>query len=105
MPIIKSAKKKLRVDQRKRAVNLRLKRRLKEALKQFDSKPNSTSLSEAYSILDTAAKKNLIPKKRADRKKSRLSATLTKNSPKSPSKKATVSKQPTTSSKRTRKTN
>lgn len=78
MPVIKSAKKKLRADARKRVINLRVKRNVKDTLKWFTSKPTNETLKQAYSALDTAAKKNVIPKKRANRKKSRLAALLAK---------------------------
>lgn len=102
MPIIKSAKKKLRADQRKRAVNIRVKRMVKEALKKFDDQSTPTSLSGAYSALDTAAKKNIIPKKRADRKKARLAATLARST-KSSTKKAVTSVSKPTSKKPTKR--
>jgi len=95
MPVIKGAKKKLRADQRKRAVNIRVKRMVRDALKKFDDQATPASLSEAYSVLDTAAKKNIIPKKRADRKKARLAATLTRSIKSSPKKVVTHTNKPT----------
>lgn len=90
MPIIKSAKKKLRADSRKKIVNLKIKTRIKSALKKFKSSLSADSLSEAYSALDVAAKKGFLPKSRADRKKSRLAnffAAIPKSQPKSRQKK------------------
>ena len=80
MPIIKSAKKRLRADDRKKRVNLRTKRKIRIALKKYLEQPSKKSLSEAYSALDVAAKKHVIPKGRANRKKSRLTAASVKNS-------------------------
>ena len=74
MPIIKSAKKKLRADLRKRGVNLQVKRQVKSTLKKFAAVPSADNLTQAYSILDVAAKKNVIPKKRASRTKNRLAS-------------------------------
>lgn len=90
MPIIKSAKKKLRADLRKRGVNLQVKRQMKSALKKFAAVPSTDNLTQAYSILDVAAKKNVIPKKRASRTKSRLASLLAK-SPKPAQKRTRVS--------------
>lgn len=79
MPVIKSAKKKLRADARKKAVNLKVKTRMKSTLKKFDAKPSQEALTQAYSILDIATKKKVIPKGRADRKKSRLATLLSRS--------------------------
>ncbi|MEX0622137.1 MAG: 30S ribosomal protein S20 [Candidatus Woykebacteria bacterium] len=78
MPIIKSAKKKLRADLRKKVVNIKVKDKFKAAIKAYRAKPSNDNLANAYSALDTAAKKGIIPKKRADRSKSRLSGLLPK---------------------------
>ncbi|HEX7456188.1 MAG TPA: 30S ribosomal protein S20 [Candidatus Nanoarchaeia archaeon] len=80
MPVIKSAKKRLRADLRKKVANQRVKTRLKSTLKSFSARPSRETLNKAYSILDVAAKKNVIPKGRADRKKRRLAALLSKTS-------------------------
>lgn len=79
MPVTSSAKKKQRSDARKQKINQKVKKQLKSALKKFDLKPSETALGEAYSMLDTAAKKDVIHKKRAARKKSRLAKLLSKN--------------------------
>jgi len=81
MPIIQSAKKKLRADKRKNEINKRVKDAIKIALKQFVAKPSNENLGLAFSALDTAAKKKVLPKGRVDRKKSRLSS-LVKSTPK-----------------------
>ncbi|OGY25500.1 MAG: hypothetical protein A2Z11_03680 [Candidatus Woykebacteria bacterium RBG_16_43_9] len=80
MPVIKSAKKKLRADLRRKIVNLKVKGKMKAALKSFTEKPTPTTLSAAYAALDLAAKKRAIPKNRADRKKSRLATALSRRS-------------------------
>jgi len=74
MPIIQSAKKKLRADKRKNEINKKVKDAIKIALKQFVAKPSNENLGIAFSALDTAAKKKVLPKGRVDRKKSRLSS-------------------------------
>ncbi|OGY24129.1 MAG: hypothetical protein A2172_01125 [Candidatus Woykebacteria bacterium RBG_13_40_15] len=78
MPIIKSAKKKLRADNRKQIINKKVKDKVRIALKKFKVAPSTKTLDLAYSALDTAAKKNIIPKGRADRKKGRLALSLEK---------------------------
>lgn len=49
------------------------------------------TLSEGFSVFDTAARKNAIPKKRADRKKSRLALALNRAA-KAPAKPAAAAK-------------
>lgn len=72
MPVTKSAAKKVRVDQNRRVVNLRVKRRYKKALKRARENPTKENIRKAYSELDTAAKKKVIHKNKAARLKSRL---------------------------------
>lgn len=50
-----------------------LKRDIKAAVKAFLAAPSAKTLAAAQSELDTAVKKNLIPKQRAARRKSQLS--------------------------------
>ncbi len=78
MPIIKSAKKKLRADIRKKSINIKVKTQVKLAVKNYRAKPTQEGLSKAFSALDIAVKKGVIPKKRADRNKSRFAAVLGK---------------------------
>ncbi len=80
MPITKSAKKALRVSIRKNAINDRTKKVIKEGVKKVqklavakDWKAATASLSSAYSAIDKAAKKGVIKKNTASRKKARLS--------------------------------
>lgn len=78
MPITKSAKKAIRVSGRKRAVNDRRKRVMKEIIKKVektaktDKKEAEKMLSGAYQVIDKAAKRGVIKKNNAARKKSRL---------------------------------
>lgn len=84
MPNTKSAKKALRSSTKKKEYNFLRKIKIKNALKEFrkaiQTNPSEykNSLSKAFSALDKAVKTNLIPKNRADRKKSRLSAQVDK---------------------------
>jgi len=108
MPIIKSAKKRVRLAKKATARNARVKRSLRIAVKAFQtsvsSKKNvSESLAAANSAIDKASKKNLMSKKKAARRKSRLNAAAkkagvgratTKKAPKAPAKKAVAKKSP-----------
>lgn len=87
MPIIKSAKKALRGSARKRVFNIRRQKNVditvKEVKKLIAGKKGAEAkkaLSLAYQALDKAAKAGTIKKGAADRKKSRLSALIKKNS-------------------------
>ena len=78
MPITKSAKKAIRVSARKKAVNDRRKKEMKEQIKKIektvktDIKAAEKMLSTAYQAIDKAAKKGVIKKNNAANKKSRL---------------------------------
>lgn len=72
MPIIKSAKKKLRQDKKRQARNLIVKKKYKEALKVAQKKPTKKNLKQAFSIIDKAAKKGIIHKNKAARLKAKL---------------------------------
>jgi len=80
MPITRSAKKALRVSDKKNAINERTKKLLKENVKSIEKlvvaknfKDAKSKLSDAYSAIDKAAKNGVIKKNTASRKKSRLS--------------------------------
>jgi small subunit ribosomal protein S20 len=79
MPITKSAKKAIRGSLRKKAVNDRRKKTMKEVIKKIEKvvKKDKTEavkmLSGAFQAIDKAAKKGVIKKNNASRKKSRLS--------------------------------
>lgn len=99
MPIIKSAIKRMRQTAKRRARNVTTKRDLKSAVKAFLAKPSAAGLSAAQSELDTAVKKNVLPKNTAARRKAQLSrvakeagvkpvASTKKTAAKAPAKKA-----------------
>lgn len=84
MPITKSAKKALRQNIRRHERNLKNKKALKTAVKNY-KKAAGTSKEEAikllpkvYKALDKAAKRKLIKKGKASRLKSRLSKQIAK---------------------------
>jgi len=80
MPITKSAKKALKGSLVKKAVNDRNKKNIKEAVKKIEKFVKEKNKVEAkkllpivYSVIDKAAKRGVIKKNTASRKKARLS--------------------------------
>lgn len=78
MPIIKSAKKRVRVARKATARNVKTKRSLKTALKAFQSsltsgKKTNAAHGKAQSKLDKAGKKGVLHKNKVARKKRQLS--------------------------------
>lgn len=73
MPIIKSAKKKLRQDKKRTQQNLLVKKIVKTTILTFKRKPTPSALAKVSSALDMAAKKKVIHANKAARLKSRLS--------------------------------
>lgn len=112
MPIIKSAKKRVKTAEKAAVRNARTKRNMKTAIKDLqaaiakkDSKKVTESLKLAQSTIDTAYKKNVLHKNKAARKKSAL-AKMVKDSgvklvvskptaKKTPAKKPVATKSPT----------
>jgi len=78
MPLLKSAKKALRVDRANKIINNQTRNKVKTALKAArlaiaeGRKDSKEKIAAAYRELDLAAKKNVIHKNRASRLKSRL---------------------------------
>jgi len=106
MPIIKSAKKRVKIAAKATALNSKTKRVMREAVKAFYTALNSgkddkikETFGKAVSAIDVAAKKNVIHKNKAARKKSQLSATLKSASTKPVVKKVAPKK--TTASRKT----
>jgi small subunit ribosomal protein S20 len=85
VPIIKSAKKALRQNRKRRLDNLKRKKDFRKALKEIrilvdDDKTTNAAklLPSAYKKLDKAAKKNTIKKNTASRYKSRITRLINK---------------------------
>lgn len=74
MPIIKSAKKRVKTARKAAVRNSKTKRSLKSALKIFRSSPSAKSHSSAQSALDKAVKKGVVHKNKAARLKKKASA-------------------------------
>ncbi len=80
MPIIKSAKKRVRVAKKATVRNSKTKRSLKTAIKSFHAsltsggKKSADAKSKAQSALDKAGKKNVMHKNKVARKQKQLAA-------------------------------
>jgi len=73
MPVTKTARRALRVSTKKRLVNKSLATRLEIALRLAKKQKTKKHVSEATSLADRAAKRNLIHKNKASRIKRSLS--------------------------------
>jgi len=73
MPVIKSAKKKLRQDKKREKVNNLLRKAFGDAVKEAQKNRTAEKIRKAVKLVDKAAKKNLIHRNKAARIKSRLS--------------------------------
>ena len=85
MPNLKASIKAYRNSEKKKEQNLRMKRRFRTAIKEFNTnldakdKANSKkSLSKSFKLLDKAAKTKLLKKNTTSRKKSRLTKSFNK---------------------------
>jgi len=78
MPVIKSAKKKLRADRKRESANKKIEVLVRLSIKKAQRKPTPKSIQEAFSIIDKSVKKNIIHKNKAARLKSKLSKLLNK---------------------------
>lgn len=76
MPVIKSAKKKLRQDKKHQERNKVQKDFLKKVVKEFRKAPSEKGLTAVFKAADKSVKKNLIHKNKAARLKSTLAKTL-----------------------------
>ena len=82
MPVLESSKRALRAAKRKAALNAVIRKKYKEALKEARKNPTEENIKKAYSLLDKAAKTNVIHKNKAARLKSRLMKLANKIKPK-----------------------
>ncbi len=83
MPIIKSAKKRVKQAEKRRQMNYPVRTLMKTYIKKVltavtegNKEEAEKLLKKAYKIIDTAAKKNIIHDKNAARKKSRLARNI-----------------------------
>lgn len=98
MPIIKSAKKRVRTAEKAAIRNSKVKRALKTAVKTFRAsvagadKNTAANQAKAQSAIDTAAKKGLIHKNKAARQKAQLARAAKAAGAAAPAKKAAAKK-------------
>ncbi|MFA6436933.1 MAG: 30S ribosomal protein S20 [Candidatus Paceibacterota bacterium] len=85
MPQTQSAKKALRQSEKKRAINYQYKKKMRDLVKNLrvlikDGKKDQAEkiLPDVYKAIDKAAKKDIIKKGNASRKKSRLTVAINK---------------------------
>jgi small subunit ribosomal protein S20 len=82
MPNLQNAKKALRVSDRKRVLNDKRRKAVKETIKTAksiagaDKKVVVETLAKAYQAIDKAAKRGIIKKNTANRRKARLAKSL-----------------------------
>jgi small subunit ribosomal protein S20 len=83
VPIIESAKKRVRQNEKKKKVNDRWKNKLKNVIKEFEAAIDEGNIEEAeemmpdvYKIIDKSASHNIIHKNNAARKKSKMKRML-----------------------------
>ena len=79
MPVTSSAKKALRQNKKRYAINLARKKALKVVIKKFKKTLSVEDLSLAYKKLDKGAKAHIINKSKVSRLKSRLSQLIAKS--------------------------
>lgn len=74
MPNLKSAKKRVRISDRKRKENIKVKGAMKTSIKKakIADKKDETVLANAFQKIDKALKKGIIKKNTAARKKAKL---------------------------------
>lgn len=95
MPVIKSAKKKLRRDRKIEKINKLFKNKFAKAIKEAKKSKTNEKIKIAVRLTDIATKKRIIHKNKAARIKSSLSKLSVKNK--------TTKKSPKTSPKKTPK--
>ena len=78
MPVIKSAKKKLRADKKRESANKKMAAFINLVIKKAKKKPTPASIQIAFKAIDKGAKKGIIHKNKGARIKSKLSKLIAK---------------------------
>ncbi|KKQ29673.1 MAG: hypothetical protein A3H17_02905 [Candidatus Levybacteria bacterium RIFCSPLOWO2_12_FULL_37_14] len=73
MPVIRSAKKKLKVDRKRESSNKKAESFINFIIKKTQTKPTPGNIQEAFKAIDKGVKKDIFHKNKAARLKSRLS--------------------------------
>jgi small subunit ribosomal protein S20 len=80
MPVIRSAKKKLKVDRKRESSNKKAQAFINLVIKKAQRKPTPGSIREAFMAIDKGVKKDIFHKNKGARIKSRLSKLIIKKS-------------------------
>jgi len=80
MPVIKSAKKKLRFDRKRESSNKKAEAFIDFVIKKAQKKPSPGNIREAFRTIDKGVKKDIFHKNKGARIKSRLAKLLNKKS-------------------------
>jgi len=80
MPVIRNAKKKLKVDRKRESANKKTKTSINFAIKKAQRKPIPANIQKAFKVIDKGVKKDIFHKNKASRIKSRLSKLAGKKS-------------------------
>lgn len=72
MPILKNAKKALRVSKRKTEMNQPIRSRVRTMMDSVKKNPTKDTVSAAYSAIDRAVKRHIFHKKKAARLKGQM---------------------------------
>lgn len=73
MPVIRSARKKLKVDRKRESANKKVRAFIDFVIKKAQRKPTLESIRKAFSAIDKGVKKDILHKNKAARLKSNLS--------------------------------
>lgn len=84
MPVIKSAKKKLKVDRKRESTNKKAEAFINLVIKKAQRKPTLGNMQKAFKAIDKGVKKDIFHKNKGARIKSRLSKHISKKSPTNP---------------------
>lgn len=81
MPVIKSAKKKLKADKKRKLFNKKIEISINLAVKKAQKKPTPENIRKAFTAIDKGVKKDIFHKNKGARIKSKLSKLIDKKSP------------------------
>jgi small subunit ribosomal protein S20 len=81
MPVIRGAKKKLKVDRKRESSNKKAEAHIDMVVKKAQKKPTPTTIQAAFKAIDKGVKKEIYHKNKAARIKSRLSKLIAKKFP------------------------
>jgi small subunit ribosomal protein S20 len=80
MPVIRSAKKKLKVDKKRESANKKARALISLVIKKAQKKPTQESVQKAFQAIDKGIKKDIFHKNKGARIKSRLAKLIAKKS-------------------------